>query len=60
MRLSNKNNNIAWLDQTRTITIIVTTMIIHTWNKNLDMKANKLNAKYHLHAQHTTNTKTLR
>ena len=60
MRLSNKNNNIAWLDQTRTITIIVTTMIIHTWNEHPDVQANKLNAKYHLHVQHTIDTKTLR
>ena len=33
-------------------------MIIHTRNEHLDMQANKLNAKYHLHVNHSTNTKT--
>ena len=33
-------------------------MIIHTRNEYLDMHANKLNAKYHLHVQHLTDTKT--
>ena len=33
-------------------------MIIHTRNEHLDIQANKLNAKYHLHVQHSTDTKT--
>ena len=33
-------------------------MIIHTRNEHLDMQANKLNTKYHLHVQHSTDTKT--
>ena len=33
-------------------------MIIHTRNEHLDMQANKLKAKYHLHVQHLTDTKT--
>ena len=33
-------------------------MIIHTRNEHLDMQANKLNAKYHLHVQHLTDTTT--
>ena len=33
-------------------------MNIHTMNEHLDMQANKLNAKYHLHVQHSTDTKT--
>ena len=33
-------------------------MLIHTRNKHPDMQANKLNAKYHLHVQHSTDTKT--
>ena len=33
-------------------------MIIHTRNEYLDMQANKLNAKYHLHVQYLTDTKT--
>ena len=33
-------------------------MIIHTRNEHLDMQANKLNAKYHLHVQHSTDTTT--
>ena len=34
-------------------------MIIHTRNEHPVMQANKLNAKYHLHVQHLTDTKTL-
>ena len=30
-------------------------MLIYTRNEHLDMQANKLNAKYHLHVQHSTN-----
>ena len=33
-------------------------MLIHTWNEHLDIQANKLNAKYHLHVQHLTNATT--
>ena len=33
-------------------------MLIHTRNEHPDMQANKLNAKYHLHVQHSTDTKT--
>ena len=33
-------------------------MTIHTRNEHLDMQDNKLNAKYHLHVQHSTDTKT--
>ena len=33
-------------------------MIIHRINEYLDMQANKLNAKYHLHVQHSTYTTT--
>ena len=33
-------------------------MIIYTRNEHLDMQANKLNAKYHLHVQHSTNATT--
>ena len=33
-------------------------MIIHTRNEHLDMQANKLNAKYHLHVQHSIDTTT--
>ena len=33
-------------------------MIIHTMNEHSDMQVNELNAKYHLHVQHSTNTKT--
>ena len=36
----------------------VTTMLIHTRNEHSDMQANKLNAKYHLHVQHSTNATT--
>ena len=35
-------------------------MIIHIRNEHSDMQANKLNAKCHLHVQHTTDTKTQR
>ena len=33
-------------------------MIIYTRNEHLDMQANKLNAKYHLYVQHSTDTLT--
>ena len=33
-------------------------MLIHTRNEHLDMQANKLNAKYYLHVQHSTNAIT--
>ena len=33
-------------------------MLIYTRNKHPDMQVNKLNAKYHLHIQHSTDTKT--
>jgi len=33
-------------------------MIIHTRNEHSDMQVNKLNAKYHLHVQHSTITTT--
>ena len=33
-------------------------MIIHTRNEHLDMQATELNAKYHLHVQHLTDTTT--
>ena len=33
-------------------------MNIHMGNEHLDMQANRLNAKYHLHVQHSTNTRT--
>ena len=33
-------------------------MLIHTRNEHPDMQANKLNAKYHLHVQHLTDTIT--
>ena len=39
---------------------IVITMIIHTRNEHPNMQANKLNAKCHLHVQHTIDTKTQR
>ena len=35
-------------------------MIIHIRNEHQDMHENKLNAKCHLHVQHTTDTKTQR
>ena len=34
-------------------------MIIHTMNEHPDMQANKLNAKYHLHVQHSIDARTL-
>ena len=33
-------------------------MIIHTRNEHSNMQANKLNAKYRLHVQHSTDTTT--
>ena len=33
-------------------------MLIHTRNEHPDMQANKLNIKYHLHVQHSTNATT--
>ena len=33
-------------------------MIIHTRNEHLDMQVNKLNVKYHLNVQHSTDTTT--
>ena len=33
-------------------------MIIHIRNEHPDMQANKFNAKYHLHVQHSIDTKT--
>ena len=35
-------------------------MNIHTVNEQSDMQANKLNAKYHLHVQHSTDARTLK
>ena len=35
-------------------------MNIHTVNEQLDMQANKVNAKYHLHVQHSTDARTLK
>ena len=32
-------------------------MIIHTRNEHQDMQANKFNAKYHLHVQHSIDAK---
>ena len=34
-------------------------MLIHIRNEHSDMLANKLNAKYYLHVQHSTNATTL-
>ena len=34
-------------------------MIIHTMNEHPDMQVNKLNAKYHLHVQHSIDARTL-
>ena len=34
----------------------LTTMIIHTRNEHSNMQANKLNAKYYLHIQHSIDT----
>ena len=33
-------------------------MHIHTRNEHLNMQANKLNTKYHLYVQHSTNATT--
>ena len=33
-------------------------MLIHVRNEHPDMQANKLNAKYYLHVQHSTNAIT--
>ena len=33
-------------------------MIIHKRNEHLDMQANKLNVKYHLHVPYSTDTTT--
>ena len=33
-------------------------MIIHIRNEHPNMQVNKLNVKYHLHVQHSTDTKT--
>ena len=41
MELSNK----PWLEQTSNHYNIVTTMLIHTWNEQPDMQANKLKCK---------------
>ena len=38
----------------------MTTMNIHTVNKHLNMRANKLNAKYHLHVQHSTDVRIIK
>ena len=35
-------------------------MKIHMVNEHSDMQANKLNAKYHLHIQHSTDARTLK
>ena len=35
-------------------------MNIYMVNENLDMQANKLNAKYHLHDHHSTDARTLK
>ena len=35
-------------------------MNIHTVNEHPNMQVNKLNAKYHLHVQQTTNARTLK
>ena len=50
MELRNKPG----LDQISNQYMVVTTMLIHTWNEHLDIQANKINAN-HLHAQHLTN-----
>ena len=55
MELSNK----PWLDHTSNHYKIVTTMLIHTWNENLDIQANKQNAN-HLHVQHLTNAQYIK
>ena len=35
-------------------------MNIHTVNEHPNMQANKLNAKYHLYVQHSTDARTLK
>ena len=50
MELRNK----PWLDQISNQYMVVTTMLIHTWNEHLDIQANKNKAGY-LYAQHSTN-----
>ena len=35
-------------------------MNIHIVNEHLDMKANKLNTKYHLYVQYSTDARTLK
>ena len=35
-------------------------MNIHIMNEHPDMQGNKLNAKYHLHFQHSTDARTLK
>jgi len=35
-------------------------MNIYTVNEHPDMQANKLNAKYHLHVQHSTDARILK
>ena len=35
-------------------------MNIHMMNEHPDMQANKLNAKYHLHVQHSIDARTLK
>jgi len=39
---------------------IVTTMNIHTVNEHPDIQENKLNAKYHLHVQHSIDARSIR
>ena len=34
-------------------------MNIHSVNEHPDMQANKVNARYHLHVQHSTDARTL-
>ena len=34
-------------------------MLIHKWNDHPDMQANKLNANYHLHVEHSTNAQNI-
>ena len=35
-------------------------MIIHIMNEHPNMQANKINAKYHLYVQHSTDARTLK
>ena len=59
MRSSKKEwSNKAWLDQKQTITINNdhNDHSLKEWTS--DMQTNKLNTKYHLHVQHSTDTKT--